>query len=106
MSTKAEILKEVDGERIKQDKKWGPQNHTPIIWTGILGEEFGETAKAANEVHFSSQPGELRNSWLKNYREELIQTAAVCIAAVESLDRNELAPSEEQASGKTTSIKY
>jgi NTP pyrophosphatase (non-canonical NTP hydrolase) len=99
------ILGEIKHERKRQDDKWGPQNHAPMVWNGILAEEFGEVAKAVNEVHFSEQPGELRNSWLKNYREELIQTAAVCVAAVESLDRNELKPKEDEH-GATKKITY
>jgi len=40
----------------------------------VLGEEFGEVARAVCE-----------QDW-KNLREELIQTAAVCVAWVEALD--------------------
>jgi hypothetical protein len=100
-----EILGAIKTERTRQDKKFGKQNHNLPLWITILGEEFGEAAKAAYEA-MTSGPGELQKGWLNNYREELIQTAAVCVAAVESLDRNELRISEEQASGKTTSIKY
>src|SRR5271155_1513767 len=100
------ILTEVKEERKRQDQKWNEQNHGPMVWIGILGEEFGESAKAANEFHFSEQPGELRTSWLKNYREELIQTAAVCVAAVESLDRNELKPVEDEGHVKMQTVKY
>lgn len=63
-------------ERVRQEKKWGPQNHDPLKWNAILGEEFGEVSKAILEGD------------VKNYREELIQVAAVAIAALESLDRN------------------
>lgn len=69
------ILIEVEAERIKQDSKWGEQNHEPFKWVAILGEEFGEVAKATleNDPH--------------NYREELIQVAAVAVAAIENFDR-------------------
>ena|ERR1035437_2602058 len=69
------ILEEVLAERMKQDEKWGEQNHPPFKWVTILGEEFGEVSKAAleNDPH--------------NYREELIQVAAVAIAAIENFDR-------------------
>jgi len=76
-----EIYIEVARERIRQETKWGQQNHQPIIWSNILGEEFGEVYKAINEAIFNG------SSWL-DYREELVQVAAVAIAAVESLDRN------------------
>ena len=69
------IIKEIIEERERQDKKWGEQNHHPHIWLTILGEEFGEANKAILE------------KYLLDYRDELIQIAAVCIAAIESLDR-------------------
>ena len=77
---------EVLDERISQDRKWGEQNHHPERWLAILGEEFGEACEA----------------WLRpdpsQYRKELIQVAAVAIAAIESLDRakKDLAPDAAQ----------
>jgi len=73
---KDKVLSEVHFERERQDNKWGVQNHDPYFWYSILGEEFGEIGKALCEKDF------------KNYREELIQTAAVCVAMLECLDRN------------------
>ena len=78
------VLQEVKNERDRQDAKWGVQNHHPVEWLSILGEEFGEVCKASCEAHFKYENGE---TW-KNYREELIQTAAVAVAMVECLDRN------------------
>ena len=63
-------------ERMKQDEKWGQQNHDPLKWNAILGEEFGEVSKAILEGD------------VKNYREELIQLAAVAVAAIENLDKS------------------
>lgn len=74
------ILDAVKQERERQDRLWGEQNHGVMVWLGILAEEFGEVAKEANEIHFND-----RHPF--DYRNELIQTAAVCIAAIESLDR-------------------
>lgn len=68
---------EVVTERERQDKKWGEQNHTPDKWLVIEMEELGEAAR-----------GSFEND-LANYREEMIQVAAVAVAAVESYDRNE-----------------
>ena len=65
----------VRDERLRQDEKWGEQNHSPEVWIRILGEEFGEVCAAANE------------SELVDYKHELIQVAAVAVAAVESLER-------------------
>jgi len=65
-------------ERVAQEKKWGTQNHSPIYWLGILGEEYGEVCKQVIE-------GDYRKA-----RKELIQVAAVAIAMIESLERNQL----------------
>lgn len=69
------ILEEIKQERERQEAKWGEQNHEPLLWNAILGEEFGEVSKSILE----------RDT--KNYREELIQVAAVAVAAIECLDR-------------------
>jgi len=70
----------VKAERARQDAKWGEQNHGPDTWIRILGEEYGEVCKAVNE------------SDLREYRNELIQVAAVAVAAVECLDRARTVP--------------
>jgi hypothetical protein len=69
-----EVLAEVIAERDRQDRLWGIQDHKPGKWLAILGEEFGESCRAVLEMN-------------PKYREELIQVAAVAIAAVESFDR-------------------
>lgn len=85
------VLEEVLQERAKQHLKWGEQNHAPFTWLAILGEEVGEANKAALETHFEYPDADKDYS---NYREELIQVAAVAVAMVESLDRNHnVAPS-------------
>jgi hypothetical protein len=71
-------------ERAKQDVKWGEQNRTPVEWMSILGEEYGEACQEANCLHFDDHTP-LR---LRRLREELIQVAAVAIAAIENIDRN------------------
>ena len=70
------ILDEVSLERYKQDKKWGEQNHSPEVWLAILGEEFGEVCRAVCEND------------VPNYREELVQVAAVAVAMIGALDRS------------------
>jgi len=84
-----DIFGKIKKERIYQDGKWGEQNHIPVIWISILGEEFGEASKEALEFHFEIDDLE-RKMKLFQYRKELIQVAAVAIAAIESLERNEL----------------
>jgi len=70
-----EILQKVANERIRQDTKWGVQNHGPFVWLAILLEEAGEAAKGA-----------LEGSAFK-YQDELIEAAAVAVAAVECVSR-------------------
>jgi NTP pyrophosphatase (non-canonical NTP hydrolase) len=76
-STEISIASEVLDERERQDRKWGEQNHDPLVWLSILGEEFGEVSKAVLEANAPA------------YREELIQVAAVAMAMVQAFDRNE-----------------
>lgn len=69
------VLNDVYTERERQDVKWGDQSgNTGALWMTILGEEFGESCKA----------------WLEgdseNLRAELVQVAAVAVAAIRSLD--------------------
>lgn len=73
-----EALHEVAKERQRQDDKCGVQRHDPLTWLAILGEEVGEVNKAVLENKFSGKG-------LEYYRQELIQVAAVAVAAIESL---------------------
>ena len=88
------ILDEIKQERIRQNNKWGEQNHSPIEWMAILMEEVGEVSKEALEHHFKypNKSGEfsdeIQESRMENYREELIQVAAVASQMVECYDRN------------------
>lgn len=75
-----QVLTDIHIERSRQDHKWGVQNHGVAAWLLILAEEFGEAAKEANELHF-------RVGDPTSYRHELVQTAAVCVAAIQALDR-------------------
>ena len=69
------IFYEIITERNTQDDKWGEQNHWPDRWMTILGEEYGEACEAILERE------------TEQYRRELIQVAAVAVAAIECLDR-------------------
>ena len=76
------ILNEIRNERTAQDKKWGEQNHDRYKWVAILTEETGEVSEAALEAEHDPE-------WISNYRDELIQVAAVAVAMIECLDRNQ-----------------
>ncbi len=67
------ILQALRDERDRQDMKWGANRYlAQETWLTILMEEVGEAAKAALEDDLSG------------YAEELVQVAAVAIAALES----------------------
>ena len=76
-----ELLEEVRLERIRQDDRFGwPRMHHPTWWLTILAEEFGEFAHDVCDHEFEA------GNWKKNMREELVQIAAVALAAIEDLD--------------------
>jgi len=77
-------LSNVKHERKRQDAKWGEQNHKPSTWLMILGEEVGEANKAALEAMIN---GKFQEDLIVKYRDELVQVAAVAVAAVEAFDR-------------------
>ena len=81
------VLDEVYDERIKQDSRWGEQNHHPFRWLAILTEEVGEVAMAANDADAEKDPARAKEIW-DEYRQELVQVAAVAAAMIESFDRN------------------
>ena len=74
------VLMEIDRERMKQDAKWGEQNHDPYLYGAILVEEVGEAMQAA-----------LKSQWEGGdphaLRAELVQVAAVAVAFIECVDR-------------------
>lgn len=87
------IFDQIHAERERQDLKFGEQNHIPIEWCAILGEEVGEVNKEALEHHFNFFKIERDETKLSEamvrYREELIQVASVAVAMIECLDRKE-----------------
>lgn len=76
------IWQDIFTERNNQDVTWGEihsRNLMPENFLSILVEEVGEVAKAINEWYTSDLPGD-------DYRKELVQVAAVAVAAIEELD--------------------
>ena len=74
-------------ERIRQDSKWGLQNHTEEWWLAILMEEVGELSQAILETHFNNGPEARLKGGHENIRQEAVQIAAVAIALIECIDR-------------------
>lgn len=70
----SKIVQDILLERVRQDDEWGVQRHNLSRWILILTEEVGECSKAVLEHD------------LAGYREELVQAAAVALAAIESFD--------------------
>lgn len=81
------VIQSILSERQRQDEKWGEQNHPPMAWMGILGEEFGELCQAVNETHFNNGPEERAKGGYANMRAEAVQVAAVAVQFIEALDR-------------------
>lgn len=65
-------------ERARQETRWGEQNHGQEKWLQILIEEVGEYTQACLD-------GDMNHA-----KEEMVQVAAVALAIIESMDRNEL----------------
>ena len=81
----ARVLERLKEERARQDAKWGFQRHDVPMWLAILGEEYGESCKGGLEYIFGNRD-------ISSYEEEMEQTAAVAIAALEHLEEMRLNP--------------
>jgi len=89
-------LDAIRDERKRQDEKWGVQNHGDLAWLAVLAEEFGEAAIAVTKASVPpcySRPTEEQEQAL---RKELIQTAAVCVAWIQCLNRRRAFGAEAQ----------
>ena len=87
-----QVLREIAEENLRQDEKWGEQNHDPHLWLAILMEEIGEFAKASLS---DADGGD------GNMREEAIQIAAVAVAMIECFDRQAAIAAAEPVSEAT-----
>lgn len=81
------VLQDIAAERQRQDQMWGwPQGHSPLEWYSILGEEFGEVGQEVNNITFGRHNSVAALLAHPNYRVELVQLAAVAVAAIEEYD--------------------
>lgn len=78
---KAKIMYDTVRERVRQDEKWGVQNHRADTWATIIGEEYGEMCKAVNEFGFNPTPETEQDIYT-----EAIQTMASCMAMLECME--------------------
>lgn len=81
--TANEVFKRILKERARQDRKWGTQNHSPIEWLSLIGEELGEAHEVVNKAFEGGKAG-LNRLRLEG---ELLQVAALVVAALESFER-------------------
>ena len=86
LTRQSNALRLVADERKRQDGLWGEQNHFPMLWIGILGEEFGELCQAVNESTFTNANKKHLGGY-ENMLTEAVQVAAVAVSFVEFLDR-------------------
>ena len=92
-----DVLAEIGRERERQTEKWGVQTLDPPVWLMVLGEEVGEANQAALEHLFpvlDKGAAQYGPKTLEAYRTDLVQVAAVAVAAIESLDRQRAGPGD------------
>jgi hypothetical protein len=96
--SRGQALKLIWEERSRQDTKWGQQNHSAIVWLGIITEEVGEFAETVLHRLFGGPKA-------GNMKHELIQIAAVGVAMVQAFTRNDMIPDETSPGGVPLDIK-
>jgi len=87
------VIELIVGERIRQDVKWGEQNHPDLYWLGILMEEVGEVAKAVIEKAANVREEKCAKEVVHL---ELVQVAAVAVAWLECIERSEQLDKEDE----------
>lgn len=76
-----QIIHDVLAETQVQNAKWGETNHDDFTWLAIIGEEFGEAARAVLHGQFDHGEG--------NLQEELVQIAAVAVQWLVAIKRRQ-----------------
>jgi hypothetical protein len=81
------VYDEIKAERKYQDDKWGTEVddtlNTPWMWVSYI------TAYATKWMKGTFAP--LEKPVVDDFRNKMIKTAAICVAAVESIDRQRAA---------------
>jgi len=77
-------LNEIKEERARQVEKWGEQNHHPLLWFSIIGEEYGEMCQ-----HFNNYTFDCEAIRIEEVKKEAVQIAATCVAMLESIERKQ-----------------
>jgi NTP pyrophosphatase (non-canonical NTP hydrolase) len=84
------VLDDVIAERNRQDRKWGQQRHDMTVWMTVIGEEFGEVCQVILKAR--PNPDWQIDGSRDHLRAELVQLAAVTIAAIEAMDDGRSVP--------------
>lgn len=97
------ILEEIKAERVRQDAKWGEQNHPITLLPAMYAESVANDLRQKCDEAFECGEGSWEDILLEEVyealeqaakgniektREELIQVAAVVVAMIECVDRN------------------
>ena len=105
--TRAAIVYQIDAERGRQENLWGSgfdERNTPNDWATIV-------------THYMSQAAMCSQRWtgvrpdcrvvlnVQDYRKNLVKAAAVCIAAIEAIDRTVDAPGKRHYDDDGLSLK-
>ncbi len=85
-------LKAVFAEVERAMRKFPTWPTDPLHAVAVLGEEFGELTKEALQLVY-----EPHKTSMEEVRKEAIQTAAMALRFVASLDRYEFTPGEQHA---------
>lgn len=78
---------DIQKEIIRQNKKWGIQDHTFADWAIILAEEFGEVCTEIINFRLADNL-ENKHEAVKLLDEELIQVISVCVRILEKIRLN------------------
>ena len=114
MSDTIDVLREVAAERIRQDTKWGEQNHPNgtgsaewILQAAAAKNETDRQAKAGSITYLHILSEEVAEAFAENnperLRAELVQVAAVSVAWIECIDRRAMTTeASDEAQGGST----
>jgi len=86
-NSQQKVAQDIVDERMRQDAKWGVQNHDLFIYLSILMEEVGELSECALHSKFGGE----KYGYI---RVEAVQVAAVAMAIIERIDRGNFMVSE------------
>lgn len=93
MKTNNEIYSLIDEELLKSREKFPTWPDDPLHAVAVLGEEFGELTKSILEFVYEDK------STMSDIREEAIQTAAMAVRFLASLEEYDYSPSTQHSQG-------